>query len=350
MSENNKKAKVLVTGGTGYIGSHTVVELQNNGFDVVIIDNLSNSDISVLNNIKKITGQCPRFEELDILDSKKLKKFFDKNEDIEAVIHFAAYKSVGESIEQPLKYYKNNISGIINILEEIKIHKIPNFIFSSSATVYGEADKFPVTEDSPIKKASCPYGNTKIISEQILKDLSVSDKNFKTICLRYFNPIGAHDSSLIGELPIGIPANLVPIMTQCAIGLRKEIKIFGNDYNTPDGSCIRDYIHVVDLAKAHIKALNRLIQNKNKNNFEAFNIGTGQGTSVLEMIKIFEKVSGIKLNYSISNRRDGDVPISYADVNLANKELDWKTERTIEESLLSAWNWEKNIKNKKTIE
>lgn len=337
--------KILITGGTGYIGSHTIVELQNSGFDVVVIDNLSNSNITVLDGIKKITGKKPKFEKLDILDTKKLKKFFDKNQDIEAIIHFAAYKSVAESIEQPLKYYRNNVLGLVNVLEEMKNHKIKNFIFSSSATVYGEADKFPVTENSPTKKATCPYGSTKIISEQILEDLSKTDKNFNIISLRYFNPIGSHETSFIGELPIGIPANLVPFITQTGIGKRKELKIFGNDYNTPDGSCIRDYIHVVDLARAHISALNRLIQNKN--NYEVFNIGTGHGTSVLEMIKIFEKVSDVKLNYSIVGRRDGDIAISYADVSLANKELNWKTEKTIDEAVLSAWNWEKYINKNK---
>ena len=337
--------KILVTGGLGFIGSHTVVELQNEGFEVIIVDNLSNSNITVLDGIKKITGKKPKFEKLDILDTKKLKKFFDKNQDIEAIIHFAAYKSVAESIEQPLKYYRNNVLGLVNVLEEMKNHKIKNFIFSSSATVYGEADKFPVTENSPTKKATCPYGSTKIISEQILEDLSKTDKNFNIISLRYFNPIGSHETSFIGELPIGIPANLVPFITQTGIGKRKELKIFGNDYNTPDGSCIRDYIHVVDLARAHISALNRLIQNKN--NYEVFNIGTGHGTSVLEMIKIFEKVSDVKLNYSIVGRRDGDIAISYADVSLANKELNWKTEKTIDEAVLSAWNWEKYINKNK---
>ncbi len=339
-----EKLKILVTGGTGYIGSHTVVELQNQNFEVLIIDNLSNSDIKVLNNIEKITKIKPKFYNIDICNHNQLDNFFKENKNIDAVIHFAAHKIIPESIEKPLKYYENNLLGLINLIKNMKNHNLSNLVFSSSASVYGEADKFPVQEDFPIKKADSPYGNTKIIGEQIIKDYCLANKNFKATALRYFNPIGAHESSLIGELPKGIPANLIPFITQTAIGIRKELKIFGNDYDTPDGSCIRDFIHVVDLAQAHISAIKRMLDNKSDDNYEVFNIGTGQGTSVLEAIKIFEKVSGQKLNYSIAPRRPGDIVTSYANVDQAHQKLNWKAKKSIEDALLSSWKWEQAIK------
>ncbi len=340
----SKKIKILVTGGTGYIGSHLVVELQNKGFEVFIIDNLSNSRIEVLDNITKITKRKPFFKKIDLLDFKKLSNLFDK-ENFEAIIHLAALKSITKSINKPLDYYENNVGGLINILKLAQKHKISNFIFSSSATVYGLANKFPVNEKSPIQKASNPYGNTKIIAEQILEDYCLANTKFKVVTLRYFNPIGAHDSGLIGELPNGVPDNLVPFMTQTAIGIRKKLKVFGNNYNTPDGSGLRDYIHVVDLARAHISALKRILHNKNKKNYEVFNIGLGRGVSVLEMINLFEITTKQKLNYSIGHRRAGDVAISYADVSKARRELKWQAQKTISEALLSAWKWQQNIKN-----
>ncbi|MFC1615273.1 UDP-glucose 4-epimerase GalE [Patescibacteria group bacterium] len=334
--------QILVTGGTGYIGSHTTVELQKAGFDVVIIDNLSNSDIKTLDGIKKITEIVPIFEKIDLTDTEKLNNFFEKYKNIEAVIHFASLKSVNESVEKPLLYYRNNLLSLINLLEAMKKFKKTNLVFSSSCTVYGQPDKLPVTEDAPIKKAESPYGNTKQISEDIITD-TVNSKpaGLKSIFLRYFNPIGAHKSGFIGELPTGTPDNLVPYVTQTAIGIRNQIKVFGNDYNTPDGSGIRDYIHVVDLAKAHIIAIKRLIENKNKNNIEIFNLGTGKGASVLEIIKTFEDVNKIKLNYKIVGRRPGDIEKIWADPNFANSELGWKSEKTLADCLSSAWKWEK---------
>ncbi len=336
--------QVLVTGGVGYIGSHTVVELINEGFDVVIIDNLSNSRIEVLDGIEKITGVRPAFEKIDLTEKEKLDDFFRKYNKVEAIIHFAASKAVGESVQKPTLYYRNNLVSLLNIIDAMITFGVPNIVFSSSCTVYGQPDELPVTEKAPIKKALSPYGNTKQISEEILQDTLVAHPQLKVISLRYFNPIGAHPSALIGELPLGVPANLVPFITQTAIGIRKELQVFGNDYNTPDGSCIRDYINVVDLARAHVVAIDRLLKNKNKDSFEVFNIGTGRGLSVFEIINTFEKVTGVKLNYRVVGRRAGDVEQVWADTSYANEELGWKAEKTIEETLLSAWNWEKYIR------
>ena len=335
--------KVLVTGGLGYIGSHTVVELQNAGFEVVIIDNLSNSSLEVLDGIIEITGKTPLFEKIDLRQKSEVIQFFEKYQDISGIIHFAASKAVGESVENPLLYYENNLSTLIYLLKACNNFTIENFIFSSSCTVYGEPDKLPIDESAPIKKATSPYGNTKQISEEILND-SCKVSNLKSIALRYFNPIGAHDSSKIGELPLGIPQNLVPFITQTAAGLRDQLSVFGDDYPTEDGSCIRDYIHVVDLAKAHVVALERLLKNRNSNQFETFNIGTGKGSSVLEVVNAFEKVTQQKLNYKIVNRREGDVISVYADTKKANDVLGWKAEKSMEESLLSSWNWEKKVR------
>ena len=336
--------KVLVTGGLGYIGSHTVVELQNAGFEVVIIDNLSNSSLEVLDGIIQITGKTPLFEKIDLRQKSEVIQFFEKYQDISGIIHFAASKAVGESVENPLLYYENNLTTLIYLLQACNNYTIENFIFSSSCTVYGEPDKLPIDESAPIKKATSPYGNTKQISEEILND-SCKVSNLKSIALRYFNPIGAHDSSKIGELPLGIPQNLVPFITQTAAGLRDQLSVFGDDYPTKDGSCIRDYIHVVDLAKAHVVALERLLKNRNSNQFETFNIGTGKGSSVLEVVNAFEKVTQQKLNYKIVDRREGDVISVYADTKKANEVLGWKAENSMEESLLSSWNWEKKVRN-----
>jgi len=336
--------KVLVTGGLGYIGSHTVVELQNAGFEVVIIDNLSNSSLEVLDGIIEITGKTPLFEKIDLRQKNEVIQFFEKYQDISGIIHFAASKAVGESVENPLLYYENNLSTLIYLLQVCNNYTIENFIFSSSCTVYGEPDKLPIDESAPIKKATSPYGNTKQISEEILND-SCKVSNLKSIALRYFNPIGAHDSSKIGELPLGIPQNLVPFITQTAAGLRDQLSVFGDDYPTEDGSCIRDYIHVVDLAKAHVVALERLLKDRNSNQFETFNIGTGKGSSVLEVVNAFEKVTQQKLNYKIVDRREGDVISVYADTKKANDVLGWKAEKSMEESLLSSWNWEKKVRN-----
>ena len=335
--------KVLVTGGLGYIGSHTVVELQNSGFEVVIIDNLSNSSMEVLDGIIEITGKTPLFEKIDLRQKSEVIQFFEKYQDISGIIHFAASKAVGESVENPLLYYENNLSTLIYLLQACNNYTIENFIFSSSCTVYGEPDKLPIDESAPIKNATSPYGNTKQISEEILND-SCKISNLKSIALRYFNPIGAHDSSKIGELPLGIPQNLVPFITQTAAGLRDQLSVFGDDYPTEDGSCIRDYIHVVDLAKAHVVALERLLKDRNSNQFETFNIGTGKGSSVLEVVHAFEKVTQQKLNYKIVNRREGDVISVYADTKKANDVLGWKAEKSMEESLLSSWNWEKKVR------
>ncbi len=336
--------KILVTGGLGYIGSHTVVELQNTGFEVIIIDNLSNSSLDVIEGITNITKSSPVFVKLDLRFQKDVEQFFDQHNDIEGIIHFAASKSVGESIENPLLYYENNLNTLIYLLQECKRHRINNLIFSSSCTVYGEPDSLPITEDAPVKKAISPYGNTKQISEEIISDMcSVSE--LKSISLRYFNPIGAHSSAEIGELPIGVPQNLVPFITQTAVGLRDYLSIFGNDYPTPDGTCIRDYIHVVDLAKAHVVALQRLLINKMNIPLEIFNVGTGRGCSVLEIVNAFEKVTDQKLNYKIVDRRSGDVVAVYADIQKANEILGWKSERTMEEALSSAWKWEQKIRN-----
>jgi UDP-glucose 4-epimerase len=341
------KQKILVTGGTGYIGSHTIVELIEQGFDVVIIDNLYNSEAEVVDRIKKITGIKPVLEVFDLCDREKVDTFFNKNSDITAVIHFAAYKAVGESVSKPLDYYRNNLVSLISLLEAMKHNVIPNFVFSSSCTVYGQPEKLPVTEDAPLQAATSPYGNTKQIGEAIIRDTTVSGDNIKAISLRYFNPIGAHPSALIGELPRGVPENLVPFITQTAYGLRDELKVFGNDYDTPDGSCIRDYLHVVDLAKAHVVAVKRLIEKRNRKNYEVFNLGTGNGVSVLEAIKSFERVSGIKLKYRIVERRAGDIEKIWADPSFANKELGWKTLSSLDEAMRTAWDWEKKIREKK---
>lgn len=336
--------KILVTGGLGYIGSHTVVELQNTGFEVIIIDNLSNSSLDVIEGITNITKSSPVFEKLDLRFKKDVEHFFEQHNDIDGIIHFAASKSVGESVENPLLYYENNLNTLIYLLQECKRHRINNLIFSSSCTVYGEPDSLPITEDAPVKKAISPYGNTKQISEEIISDMcSVSE--LKSISLRYFNPIGAHSSAEIGELPIGVPQNLVPFITQTAVGLRDYLSIFGNNYSTPDGTCIRDYIHVVDLAKAHVVALQRLLINKMNIPLEIFNVGTGRGCSVLEIVNAFEKVTDQKLNYKIVDRRSGDVVAVYADIQKANEILGWKSERTMEEALSSAWKWEQKIRN-----
>ncbi|MDB4014373.1 UDP-glucose 4-epimerase GalE [Flavobacteriaceae bacterium] len=341
-------SKILVTGGLGYIGSHTVVELHNQGLEVIIVDDLSNTSLDVLQRINKITNSSINYVNLDLKNVEATKIFISENNDIDGVIHFAASKAVGESVENPLKYYTNNLFSLTNLLNELKnLNKEINFIFSSSATVYGNPEIVPITESEPIKKAESPYGNTKQIGEEIIKDLIDSNSNFKAISLRYFNPIGAHSSAMIGELPIGVPQNLVPFITQTAIGLRKELTVFGNDYPTSDGTCLRDYIHVMDLAKAHIKSLYKLINNEDKSYYDTFNIGTGKGTSVLELIKCFENVTENKLNFKIGDRREGDVAECFADVSKANKILNWKSELSIKDSLLSSWNWEKNINNEK---
>ena len=334
---------ILVTGGLGFIGSHTVVELQNEGFEVVIVDNLSNSSIDVLDKITKITGKQPLFEQIDLRDKQAVHQLFEKYTSINGVIHFAASKAVGESVENPLLYYENNLNSLIYLLQELQQKPEAHFIFSSSCTVYGEALQMPITENAPIQQAVSPYGNTKQIGEEIITDVT-KVSNIKAILLRYFNPIGAHPSAEIGELPMGVPQNLVPFITQTAMGLRKELSVFGNDYPTPDGTCIRDYIHVVDLAKAHVVALKRLIENKNKTNVEVFNIGTGNGNSVLEVIETFEKISGQKLPYKIVNRREGDVMQAYADTEKANTILGWKAQSTLAEALQSAWIWEQKVR------
>ena len=339
------KKKILVTGGTGYIGSHTTVELIEEGFEPIIVDNLYNSEAVVIDRIQKITGVKPHLEVFDLCDQEKLDRFIQKNNDISAVIHFAAYKAVGESVNKPLEYYRNNLLSLINLLDVMKRHGIPSLVFSSSCTVYGQPEKLPVTEDAPLQPATSPYGNTKQIGESIIRDTTVSDKNLKAISLRYFNPIGAHPSALIGELPRGIPENLVPFLTQTGYGIREELKVFGDDYNTPDGSCIRDYLHVVDLAKAHVIAIKRLIEGKSKTNYEVFNLGTGKGVSVLEAIKSFERVSGIKLKYKIVGRRAGDIEKIWANPSYANKELGWKTLSSLDEAMKTAWDWEKMFRN-----
>ncbi|WP_207429678.1 UDP-glucose 4-epimerase GalE [Pedobacter sp. SYSU D00535] len=336
-------SKILVTGGTGYIGSHTVVELQNAGYDVVIVDNLDNSSIQILDQITEITGKKPEFYELDLCDEAATVDLIAKNPDISGVIHFAAHKAVGESVQKPLKYYRNNFFSLINLLTAFAGREV-NFVFSSSCTVYGQPDKLPVTEEAPVKRAESPYGNTKQIAEEILVEVSGANSNYHVISLRYFNPVGAHESALIGELPIGVPQNLVPFITQSAIGKRGPITVFGDDYNTPDGSCVRDYIHVVDLAKAHIAALRRQEEAKMSGNFEIFNIGTGKGSSVLEVIKAFEESTGVKLDYKIGPRRAGDVEQVWGDVSKAENELGWKAELGLEDMMKSAWAWENYIK------
>lgn len=334
--------KILVTGGLGYIGSHTVVELQAAGFEVVIVDNLSNTHIEVLDKITKISGIKPKFFKFDLADRNACFNFFKNEKNIDGIIHFAAYKAVGESVEKPLKYYHNNIGSLINIMENMELYNIRNLVFSSSCTVYGQPDKLPVDEQAPSKPALSPYGNTKQIAEDIIRDTVYSSK-IRSIALRYFNPVGAHHTALIGELPLGIPNNLLPFITQTASGIREQLSVFGDDYNTPDGTPIRDYIHVVDLAKAHVIAVERMINDKIKLNFETFNIGTGKGYSVLEVIKSFEKVSNKKLNYKIVDRREGDVEQVWADTNFANEELGWKAEKSLDEMTFSAWNFQLQI-------
>lgn len=338
------KKIIVVTGGTGFIGSHTTVQLMEAGYEVLIIDDLSNSKIEVLDGIEKITGRKPLFEKFDLCDSDKLRDCFNKHPGIAAIIHFAAHKAVPESVDKPLMYYKNNLLSLINLLETMKIHGINNFVFSSSCTVYGQPDKLPVTEKSPIKKATSPYGNTKKVAEDIIQDVVLAGESIEAILLRYFNPVGAHPSALIGELPIGIPLNLVPYLTQTAIGIREELKVFGDDYNTPDGSAIRDYINVVDLSRAHVVAIKRLLEGKNKSGLETFNLGTGKGLSVLELINTFEQATGVKINYKIVGRREGDIEQVYADTTLANNVLGWKAEIPLEETLRSAWKWEQYIR------
>ena len=336
--------KILVTGGLGFIGSHTVVELQNAGYEVVVIDDLSNASESVLDGIEAITAQRPQFQKLDLRDRDAVSAFFKEHADIEGVIHFAASKAVGESVHKPLLYYENNLSSLVYLLKELTQKKNASFIFSSSCTVYGQADELPITEEAPVKPAESPYGNTKQIGEEIIRDTAKTYTDFKAIALRYFNPIGAHQSVEIGELPLGVPQNLVPFITQTAAGLREELSVFGNDYPTRDGTCVRDYIHVVDLAQAHVTALTRLIKGQNKSNYEVFNLGTGTGSTVLEVIETFEEVSGVALNYKIVDRREGDVIAAYADTERANKELGWSSQLTLRDALDSAWKWEKKVR------
>lgn len=336
--------KILVTGGTGYIGSHTVVELINSGFEPVIVDNLNNSVYQIIDQIRQITGIVPEFHNFDLNDEQKLRALLDKHPDLDGVIHFAAYKSVGESVAEPLKYYRNNIVTLLNVIDAFGERNV-NIVFSSSCTVYGEPDQLPVTESSPVKDAESPYGNTKQVSEEILRDAAQVNKNLKVTALRYFNPVGAHASALIGELPIGVPQNLVPFITQSAIGKRGAITVFGDDYSTQDGSCIRDYIHVVDLAKAHIAALKRMKTLNNGGSFDIYNVGTGTGSSVLQVINEFESSTGVKLDYRIGPRRSGDIEKIYGDVTKAGKELGWKTELGLTEMMSSAWAWENYIKN-----
>ena len=337
--------KILVTGGLGFIGSHTVVELQQKGYEVVIIDDCSNSSEKVLDGIENISGKRPIFEKFDLRIREKVSSFFKKYTDIAGVIHFAASKAVGESVDNPLKYYENNLGTLIYLLQELEHKNEASFIFSSSCTVYGIADELPVTENSPVKPSESPYGNTKQIGEEIIKDTCNTDTKLNAIALRYFNPIGAHESLEIGELPLGVPQNLIPFITQTGIGMRKELSVFGKDYDTPDGTCIRDYIHVIDLANAHLVALERLLQKKNKAKFEVFNVGTGTGSTVLEVINAFESVSGQKLPHVFVDRRAGDIPACYADTTYANNELGWKATSDLKTAVKTAWNWEQKIRS-----
>lgn len=339
--------KILVTGGTGYIGSHTVVELQAQDHEVIIVDNLSNSEREVVDQIALISGIRPAFEELDLCDQSKTDALFSKYLNIDGIIHFAAFKAVGESVANPMIYYRNNLQSLMNIIDGMRKYNISNLVFSSSCTVYGQPEVLPVREDSPVQAAFSPYGNTKQISEEILKDSVNAYAGLNVIALRYFNPIGAHPTALIGELPLGVPNNLIPFITQTAIGLRQQLSVFGSDYNTPDGTAIRDYIHVVDLAKAHVIAVDRMTKGKGKSNFEVFNLGTGNGFSVLEVINSFEKVTGEKLNYKLVDRRPGDVEQVWADTTFANEELGWKAALTLDEMTLSAWKWELRLQEKR---
>lgn len=335
--------KILVTGGLGFIGSHTVVELQNKGYEVVIVDDLSNSSVDVLDGIEGITSKRPVFVELDLRNQAGVEKLFAAHTDITGVIHFAASKAVGESVEKPLLYYENNICPLLYVLKQLERKEKSHFIFSSSCTVYGQAAQMPITEEAPVQVALSPYGNTKQIGEEIITDVT-KVSNIDAILLRYFNPIGAHESGLIGELPLGVPQNLIPFITQTAIGIRKELSVFGDDYNTPDGTCVRDYIHVVDLAKAHVAALDRLVKGENVDKVETFNVGTGKGTSVMEIVNTFEAVTGVNLPYKIVDRREGDITEAYACTKRANEVLGWKAEQTLEESLRSAWAWEQKVR------
>jgi UDP-glucose 4-epimerase len=338
------KTKILVTGGTGYIGSHTTVELQNAGYEVIIIDNLSNSNAGVIDGIERITGIRPLFEKVDCTDEKAMQEVFEKNPGIHGIIHFAASKAVGESVLKPLMYYRNNIDSLLNLLELMPAFGVKGLVFSSSCTVYGQPDVLPVNEQAPIQPACSPYGNTKQINEEIIRDAIHAGVQYKSIILRYFNPIGAHPSAGIGELPIGIPQNLVPFLTQTAAGIREKLAVFGNDYNTPDGSCIRDYINVVDLSKAHVVAMNRLLVHDACAPIEYFNLGTGRGLSVLELVSLFEKATGVKVPHSIVGRREGDIEQIWADPQYANDVLGWRTIETIEDTLRSAWRWQQKLK------
>ena len=340
------KKTILVTGGTGFIGSHTTVELQQAGYDVVIVDNLSNSKAEVIDGIEQITGIRPAFEQVDCCDCEALEWVFEKYPGIMGIIHFAASKAVGESVEKPLMYYRNNINSLINLLELMPKHGVKGIIFSSSCTVYGQPtpENLPVTEKAPIQKALSPYGNTKQINEEIIQDYIHSGAPIKSIILRYFNPIGAHPSALIGELPIGVPMNLIPFVTQTAIGVRQQLKVFGNDYDTPDGTCIRDYIYVVDLAKAHVKAMERVLDNPDSDAVEVFNIGTGKGVSTLEVVEGFEKATGVKLNWAFAPRREGDIEKVWGNVDKANKVLGWKADTPLDQVLASAWKWQEKLR------
>ena len=340
------KGKILVTGGTGYIGSHTVVELQNAGYEVVIIDNLSNSDKNVLDGIERITGIRPAFVEADCTDMKALRNLFETHKGINGIINFAASKAVGESVQKPLLYYRNNLNTLVNLLELMPEFGTKGIVFSSSCTVYGEPDENPVTEKAPIKKATSPYGNTKQISEEIITDYVTSGAPIKSVILRYFNPVGAHPSAEIGELPNGVPQNLIPFLTQTAIGIRKELSVFGDDYNTPDGSCIRDFINVVDLAKAHVTAMERMLEDKSDDKVEIFNLGTGVGLSVLQLINAFESATGVKVPHKIVGRRAGDIEKVWANPEKANKVLGWTATTPIEDTMRSAWNWQKRLRER----
>ena len=341
------KHTILVTGGTGFIGSHTTVELQNAGYEVVIVDNLSNSQASVVDGIEKITGVRPAFEQVDCCDYAAMESVFNKYSDIEGIIHFAASKAVGESVEKPLLYYRNNLTSLINLLELMPKHDVKGIIFSSSCTVYGQPDpeNLPVTEDAPIKPAESPYGNTKQVNEEIIRDYINSGASIKAILLRYFNPIGSHPTAIIGELPNGVPMNLIPYVTQTAMGIREQLKVFGNDYNTPDGTCIRDYIYVVDLAKAHVKAMERVLDT-DSDKLEVFNVGTGRGVSTKEIVDAFEKATGVKVNWTYAPRRAGDIEKVWADPKKANEVLGWKADTSLEDTLKSAWNWQVKLRER----
>lgn len=341
-----EKERILVTGGTGYIGSHTVVELQNAGYDVVIIDNLSNSNIEVLDGIERITGIRPAFVKADCTDINALRKLFQDYPGIKGIINFAASKAVGESMEKPILYYRNNLGTLLNLLDMMAEFGTKGIVFSSSCTVYGEPDQNPVTEQAPIKKATSPYGNTKQISEEIITDTINAGAPFKSVILRYFNPVGAHPSAEIGELPNGVPQNLIPYLTQTAIGIRKELSVFGDDYDTPDGSCIRDYINVVDLAKAHVIAVERMLKDKSEAKIEIFNLGTGVGLSVLELIAAFERATGVKVPHKIVGRRAGDIEKVWANPKYANEVLGWKADTPVEDTMRSAWNWQCRLRER----